>query len=98
MNEKIRLSIKEMDIFTNLSSGFDYVKWLRMKGEKENIHSAAKFLLNSVGDWNSSYNQWILNHHDKFKQIASGADIVVIHKTVEIYTINYSKDERARLI
>lgn len=99
MDQTIKISAELMKMIRTFASGEGYKYWLSSNHLKGNIVNAAKFLLSTKGDWNVFVNSIIQRYEYSLNEIIENpdAEVRVIQKTIEIYTIGYREDEHVEM-
>ena len=74
-----------------------YEQWLKEKGiigSKATIHNASQFVIDTQNVWNTAWQREIKKCLPDLQRIANGADLKIISKTIQTYTMNYDSDEQ----
>ncbi|MFT8556677.1 hypothetical protein [Liquorilactobacillus hordei] len=95
----IKISKENFKNIKELASGDLYKRWLHTNRLKGTFSNACKYILSTKGTWNEHYNDWIEESYELLINIVRNpeAEIRIIKKTIEIYTVGYKQEEHVEM-
>ncbi|MFT9003175.1 MAG: hypothetical protein ABF991_00535 [Liquorilactobacillus hordei] len=95
----IKISKEDFKNIKELAMGNLYKSWLHANGLKGTFSNACKYILSTKGTWNAHYNSWIEEHYELLIDICRNpeAEMRIIRKTIEIYTVGYKQEEHVEM-